>query len=104
VSDTDNAYIGFETCGCPTFAMVAGYESPGQEQREIAKVIEEGRRVEVMTVGEARALLNFLNCPHSGPRISDPWAHARSLVERARARPADQLSLAGAGGQLEREG
>lgn len=86
------AYIGFEPCGCPTFAMVAGSESQAAEQRAVRKVIEEGRRVEVMTVGEARALPNFMSCPHQGPRIDDPDAHAKALVARAR-QSADQMSL-----------
>jgi hypothetical protein len=84
MAETDKAYIGFETCGCPTFALVAGYDPPAKERREIEKVIKDGRRVEVMTVGEARALPNFMHCPHAGPHIEDPKAHAASLVEAAR--------------------
>lgn len=91
---TDKAYIGFETCGCPTFAMVAGYDSPAKEQREIAKVIKDGRRVEVMTVGEARALPHFMSCPHRAPHIEDPKAHAASLVAAARAVDPNQGTLA----------
>lgn len=83
MSDERKAAIGFETCGCITFAMVLGYDTVKAEQREIARVIQEGRRVEIMDPDAAKALPNFMNCPHAHARVDDPKAEAERLLKEA---------------------
>jgi hypothetical protein len=84
LSDTEKkAYIGISGCGCITFALVAGIETPAQERKEIKKVLASGRKVEVTTVEKVRANKTFLNCPHQHQDFPDKEDHeqiAESLV------------------------
>lgn len=85
MSDADRkAVIGFRPgCGCPTFAMVLGYDTQKQEEKAVAKKINQGYSVKVMHPDEARKLDNFLDCPHK-PTTDDPEAVAREIVEAHR--------------------
>jgi hypothetical protein len=73
------AAVGFERCGCPTFALVLGHGTPKSDERDIAKALKDGLRVEIMESEDVRNLPNFLNCTH-GPDPDDP----RDPKERAR--------------------
>jgi hypothetical protein len=80
MADSDKAYIGIKSCGCITFAMVAGYDTKREERAELKRQIKAGLRIEVTTAGEARARDGFLlSCPHQ-PRIEDVGAEVDRLV------------------------
>jgi hypothetical protein len=80
MSGSNNAVIGFKPgCGCPTFAMVLGYETQKQEERAVATKIKQGYTMKVMPADEARKLDNFLSCSHK-PTADDPEAVARAIV------------------------
>lgn len=79
MSDQGKAYIGIRACGCVTFAMVAGVESARSERAELKSVIRSGRRIEVVTAGEARERLTF-SCPHS-THIEDVDAEVERLMD-----------------------
>ncbi len=60
------AYIGVESCGCVTAAVVI---RPGREKeiaKTVARMIADGASVERVTVAEAKARPHFLapHCPH----------------------------------------
>jgi hypothetical protein len=77
MADSDKAYIGVKACGCVTFFMAAGYDSRRAEQTQLKKIIASGRRIEVVTVAEARERMTP-DCPHQ-PRIGDVDAHVKQL-------------------------
>lgn len=68
MSDSDTAYIGVRSCGCVTFVMVQGTAAPSTEAIELSRVIRSGRRIETVTVGEAKQRL-VADCPHKENRL-----------------------------------
>jgi len=53
-----------------TFVMVAGYGTKRQEKAELRKVMKDGRRIEITSVGDARKRLTH-ECDHDAPPPSD---------------------------------
>lgn len=85
MSDNDKAYIGIEPCGCVTFVSVAGVVSKTEERRTLKKVMKDGRKVELTTVGEARKRL-VARCPHPHPPPeSEREDTIEALIEKGRA-------------------
>lgn len=82
MSDQDKAYIGIAACGCVTFAMVAGVGSERSERADLKRVIRSGRRIEIVTAGEARERLTF-DCQHS-THVEDVDAEVTRLMEATR--------------------
>ena len=63
MTNDSEAYIGVRPCGCVTFALVRGIETPASEAKEVARVIRTGRVIQSVSAEEARRRLTF-DCPH----------------------------------------
>lgn len=70
MSESDAALIGVQSCGCVTYANASPHRMSKKERTEIAsEMIEAGGSLVMTTVGEARAMPDFLpgTCPHDPP-------------------------------------
>lgn len=67
MSETDAAVVGIQKCGCVTYANAAPARMTKKDKAELAnEFITNGGQIVTTTVGEARAMENFLpgECPH----------------------------------------
>lgn len=67
MSETDAAVVGIQKCGCVTYANADPAGMTKKEKGELAnEFITNGGQIKTTTVGEARAMPNFLpgECPH----------------------------------------
>jgi hypothetical protein len=66
MSETDAAIIGMHRCGCITYANARPDRLERSDEKVLAEFVREGGQIIRTTVGEARAMPNFLvsECPH----------------------------------------
>lgn len=67
MSEEDKALIGVQKCGCVTYANARPDEMTKKERADITEeMVSSGGSLITTTVGEARAMPNFMpgECPH----------------------------------------
>jgi hypothetical protein len=61
------AFIGFRPCGCVTFVMVANRDVEPEDVDELQRVVDSGRRIQLVPLADAKRRLTF-ECAHEQAR------------------------------------